>query len=119
VCVVLIWALVVALAFATVSIAQQGRTVVAKPDPIYPAIARQMHLNGKVKVKAVIAADRQFKGCRCVIGFVGRLHIREVSQRDSLGRIVRVRALLCLPINKSQPDGADDQVQQRNASTEC
>jgi TonB family protein len=68
VCVVLVPALLIALAFATVSIAQQGRTLVSKSDPLYPAIARQMHLNGTVKVKAVIAADGQVKEIEVIGG---------------------------------------------------
>ncbi len=41
--------------------AQEGRTPLSKPDPAYPALARQLHLAGVVRVKAVISADGQVK----------------------------------------------------------
>jgi TonB family protein len=65
---VLVRALLIVLAFATASIAQQGRTLISRTDPLYPAIARQMHLNGTVKVKAVIATDGQVKEIEVIGG---------------------------------------------------
>jgi TonB family protein len=40
---------------------QSERKVLANPAPVYPELARRMHLTGMVKVVVIIGADGQIK----------------------------------------------------------
>ena len=48
--------------------AQQERKAISKPAPDYPALAREMHLSGVVKVSAVIGTDGLIKDVQVVGG---------------------------------------------------
>ena len=41
--------------------AQEGRKVLSNPVPVYPEVARRLHLTGVVKVQVVIGADGRIK----------------------------------------------------------
>ena len=41
--------------------AQEGRKVLSNPVPVYPEVARKMHLTGTVKVQVVIGTDGRIK----------------------------------------------------------
>jgi TonB family protein len=49
------------LAAVTVCSAQEERKAIQNPTPTYPALARQLHLSGVVKIRVVIAPDGQVK----------------------------------------------------------
>lgn len=49
-------------------LAQEGRKAVASPTPVYPEVARRLHLAGTVKVQVVIAANGQIKEVKVVGG---------------------------------------------------
>ncbi len=48
--------------------AQETRKVVAKQQPTYPAMARQLHLHGVVKLQVVIAPNGRVKETKVVGG---------------------------------------------------
>jgi periplasmic protein TonB len=41
--------------------AQEGRKLISSPAPAYPAMARNFHLTGVVRVQAVVATDGHIK----------------------------------------------------------
>jgi len=54
--------LAVALSLGGASLhAQEGRKAVSNPAPVYPEMAKRMHLTGVVKVQVVIGADGRIK----------------------------------------------------------
>lgn len=48
--------------------AQENRKAVSNPTPVYPEIARRMHLAGVVKVQVVIGTDGRIKEVKVVGG---------------------------------------------------
>jgi len=40
---------------------QSARKAISNPEPVYPELARRMHLSGVVKVTVLIGADGQIK----------------------------------------------------------
>ena len=42
-------------------LAQEGRKALSNPVPVYPDVAKRMHLSGTVKVQVVIGADGRIK----------------------------------------------------------
>lgn len=54
--------LAMALSLGTSNLqAQEGRKPLSNPVPVYPEVARKMHLTGTVKVQVVIGADGRIK----------------------------------------------------------
>jgi TonB family protein len=61
--------LTMALSLSTANLpAQEPRKVISNPAPPYPEMAKQFHLEGSVKVQAVIAADGRIKSTRVIGG---------------------------------------------------
>lgn len=61
--------LAVALSLTTVPLpAQESRKGIRQAAPIYPEMARKLHLTGVVKVQVVIGADGQIKETKVVGG---------------------------------------------------
>ena len=48
--------------------AQEGRKVITNPTPVYPEIAKRMHLSGSVKVEVTIAPDGKIKEIKVIGG---------------------------------------------------
>jgi TonB family protein len=48
--------------------AQESRKALASPTPVYPEVARRLHLAGTVKVQVVIGANGQIKEVKVVGG---------------------------------------------------
>jgi TonB family protein len=48
--------------------AQESRKLITGPTPVYPEVARRMHLAGTVKVQVVIAPSGQIKEVKVVGG---------------------------------------------------
>ena len=48
--------------------AQESRKLITGPTPVYPEVARRMHLAGTVKVQVVIAPSGQIKDVKVVGG---------------------------------------------------
>jgi TonB family protein len=44
------------------------RPVKSKVDPAYPALAREMHVNGKVKIEVTVAADGSVRNTKVLGG---------------------------------------------------
>jgi len=70
-----LFALVALLACGSAASAQsaspdQGakRQVKSKVDPAYPALAREMHVNGKVKIEVNVAADGSVRNTKVLGG---------------------------------------------------
>ncbi len=70
-----IFALVAILAFASTASAQNGsaeeagkRPVRSRVDPAYPPLAREMHVNGKVKIEVTVAADGAVRNTKVLGG---------------------------------------------------
>jgi TonB family protein len=40
---------------------QEVRKTISQPTPVYPELARQIHLTGKVKVQVIVGTDGQIK----------------------------------------------------------
>jgi TonB family protein len=60
---------VVAISLVALSLPAQGdRKLIADPAPVYPEIARRLHLTGVVKVQVVIGADGRIKEVKVVGG---------------------------------------------------
>jgi len=57
---IIITSLMLTLAGGVAS-AQQARKVLSNPAPVYPDLAKRMHLSGSVKVNLVIGADGLIK----------------------------------------------------------
>ncbi len=54
---------------AQVLLAQESsRKVISKTIPVYPALARQMHLNGKVKLEIIVAPNGSVTSAKLVGG---------------------------------------------------
>ena len=54
--------LAVALSLGRASLqAQEGRKALSNPAPVYPEMAKRIHLTGVVKVQVVIGADGRIK----------------------------------------------------------
>jgi TonB family protein len=69
------FALVALLACASAAPAQSAspdqsakRQVKSKVDPAYPALAREMHVNGKVKIEVNVAADGSVRNTKVLGG---------------------------------------------------
>ena len=69
------FALVALLAHASAASAQSAspdqsakRQVKSKVDPAYPALAREMHVNGKVKIELNVAADGSVRSTKVLGG---------------------------------------------------
>jgi TonB family protein len=59
----------VALTLSAVNLsAQEGRKVISNPVPMYPEIAKNLHLAGVVKVQVVIAPDGHVKSTQVIGG---------------------------------------------------
>ena len=68
-------AFVLLLACASVASAQNGSTdetgkrqVKSRTDPAYPPLAREMHVNGKVKIEVTVGADGVVRNTRVLGG---------------------------------------------------
>jgi TonB family protein len=48
--------------------AQEGRKVISNPAPVYPAVAKNFHVTGVVKVLVVIAPDGSIKSTQVIGG---------------------------------------------------
>lgn len=48
--------------------AQESRKVLNNPTPVYPEVARRLHLAGTVKVQVVIGADGRIKEVKVIGG---------------------------------------------------
>ena len=60
---------VVAMSLVALSVwAQENRKVIANPAPVYPEVAKRLHLFGVVKVQVVNGADGQIKEVRVLGG---------------------------------------------------
>lgn len=55
-----------------------GRSVITKVEPSYPALARQYHLSGKVKIEVVVSPDGHVKEAK-VLGGSPLLSLSAVS----------------------------------------
>jgi TonB family protein len=53
---------------ATAMFAQQGRKLIANPEPEYPELAKRMNLTGVVKVTVVIGTDGSIKNVEVLGG---------------------------------------------------
>ncbi|MGB7844502.1 MAG: energy transducer TonB [Candidatus Acidiferrum sp.] len=61
--------LAIALTLSAVDLAaQEGRKVIANPVPAYPAMAKNFHVTGVVKMQVVIAADGHIKSTQVIGG---------------------------------------------------
>ena len=73
---------------ATVTRAQTGTTdeskrkVKTRVDPVYPELARRMHVAGKVKIEVVIGADGRVKTTRVVGGHPLLVHTCQDAARE-------------------------------------
>ena len=59
---------VMSLAAASVRSQEAPRKVLSNPNPIYPELARRVHLAGAVKVQVVIATDGKIKEVKVIGG---------------------------------------------------
>jgi TonB family protein len=48
--------------------AQENRKVISNPTPVYPELARKVHLTGTVKVQVVIGADGKIRDVKVIGG---------------------------------------------------
>jgi len=60
--------LLIILALSSSLVASSGRKVIKKDQPSYPAIAKQMHLAGTVKLEATVASSGKVKEVKVVGG---------------------------------------------------
>jgi len=62
--------LVFALSFLAVNplLADDGRKLLRHPEPVYPEIARRMHMTGKVEVEVTIASDGSVREAKVISG---------------------------------------------------
>lgn len=49
-------------------LAQEKRSTISTPAPVYPQLARRLNLTGVVKIKAVVNADGTFKEAQVLGG---------------------------------------------------
>ena len=64
---VVMFAVVMSLAAVRLP-AQETRKLISNPTPVYPELARKVHLAGTVKVQVVIAADGKIKDVKVIGG---------------------------------------------------
>lgn len=60
--------LIFVLSTMTVCWAQEERVAIVNPTPGYPALARQMHLSGVVRIRAVVTAAGELKQVEVIGG---------------------------------------------------
>jgi TonB family protein len=63
-----LFAVAISLATANVRAQETTRKTISNPNPIYPELARKVHLAGTVKVQVVIATDGKIKEVKVVGG---------------------------------------------------
>lgn len=61
-------ALALAVAFALPARAGDDRGVKSRIAPVYPEIAKRMHISGEVKLEAIIDADGKVKDVKAISG---------------------------------------------------
>jgi protein TonB len=63
-----LFATAISLSAANVRAQETTRKVISNPSPIYPALAKQVHLAGTVKVQIVIGTDGKIKEVKVIGG---------------------------------------------------
>jgi len=61
-------AIAMSLTAANVPAQETNRRVISNPTPVYPELARKVHVAGVVKVQVVIAADGKIKDVKVIGG---------------------------------------------------
>lgn len=63
-----VFAITMSLLAADLRAQDTPRKAISSPNPIYPELARQVHLAGTVKVQVVIATDGKIKNVKVIGG---------------------------------------------------